>query len=367
MNKILFHLNCLEHGGAERVVSNLANQFAREGYEVIVVTEWEGEEEYQLDERVKRVHVGLKESDEKRSRISKAFRRFFYLRKYILQEKPDITLAFAQKAIYRALGATLFTKEKVIIAVRTDPVGHYDQLVDKIMIPILFPHAAGAVFQTEGQRDFFPKYIQEKSTIILNPLHDKYIEAKLPESRVKTVVHSGRIVDFKNQDMLIRAFAKVHEKHPEYDLKIYGGDSFDGTMQVLLKAIKECNAADYVKLMGNSDNLDKELANGALYAFSSDWEGLPNALLEAMALGLPVVATDCPCGGPRTVIQNEVNGLLVPIKNPKALEDGINRLIENPEFAEALGREAKKICEQLNGPAIIEQWRKYIEKTIEKE
>ena len=119
--------------------------------------------------------------------------------------------------------------------------------------------------------------------------------------------------------------------------------------------------------MGNSDKLDKELANGALYAFSSDWEGLPNALLEAMALGLPVVATDCPCGGPRTVIQNEVNGLLVPIKNPKALEDGINRLIENPEFAEALGREAKKICEQLNGPAIIDQWRKYIEKTIEKE
>lgn len=367
MNKILFHLNCLEHGGAERVVSNLANQFAREGYEVIVATEWEGEEEYQLDERVRRVHVGLKETDEKRSRISKAWRRFFYLRKFILEEKPDITLAFAQKAIYRALGAILFTKEKVIIAVRTDPVGHYDQLVDKVMIPILFPHAAGAVFQTEGQRDFFPEYIRKKSTIILNPLHDKYIEAKQPESRVKTVVHSGRIVDFKNQDMLIRAFAKVHEKHPEYDLKIYGGDSFDGTMQVLLKAIEDCGAADYVTLMGNSDSLDKELVNGTLYAFSSDWEGLPNALLEAMALGLPVVATDCPCGGPRTVIRDGVNGLLIPVKDQKAMEDGINRLIENPEFAEELGKEAKKICDKLNGPAIIDQWRKYIEKIIEKE
>ncbi len=367
MNKILFHLNCLEHGGAERVVSNLANQFAREGYEVVVATEWQGKEEYQLDERVKRIHVGLTESDEKRSRISKAIRRVIYLRKCILQEKPDVTLAFARKAIYRALQATLFTKEKVIIAVRTNPVGHYEGLMNRIMISSLFPHASGAVFQTEGQRDFFPKYIQEKSTIILNPLHDKYIEAKLPESRTKTVVHSGRIVDFKNQDMLIRAFVKVHEKHPEYDLKIYGGDSFDGTKQVLLKTIEECDAAEYVKLMGNSDNLDKELAKGALYAFSSDWEGLPNALIEAMALGLPVVATDCPCGGPRTVIQNEVNGLLVPIKDQKAMEEGIARLIENPDFAEALGREAKKICEQLNGPAIIEQWRKYIEKIIEKE
>lgn len=367
MKKILFHLNCLEYGGAERVVSNLANQFAKEGYEVIVATEWQGEEEYELDERVRRVHVGLKENDENRLRISKAWRRFFYLRQFILREKPDVTLAFAKKAIYRALGATLFTKEKVIIAVRTNPVGHYDYPIDRIMIPILFPHATGAVFQTKGQRDFFPKYIQEKSTIILNPLHDKYINTKLPENRVKTVVHSGRIVYFKNQDMLIRAFAKVHEKHPEYDLKIYGGDSFDGTMQVLLKTIEDCNADDYVKLMGNSDSLDRELINGALYVFSSDWEGLPNALLEAMALGLPVVATDCPCGGPGTVIEDGVNGLLIPIKDVKAMEDAINRLIENPEFAESLGREAKKICERLNGVAIIDQWRKYIEKITEKE
>ncbi|MBO5486163.1 MAG: glycosyltransferase, partial [Eubacterium sp.] len=177
VNKILFHLNCLERGGAERVVSNLANQFAREGDEVIVATEWEGEAEYSLDERVRRVHVGLKESDENRSRLSKAIRRFLYLRKFILQEKPDVTVAFAKKAIYRALAATLFTKEKVIIAVRTNPVGHYDQRIDKVMIPLLLSHAAGAVFQTEGQRDFFPKYIQNKSTIILNPLHDKYISA----------------------------------------------------------------------------------------------------------------------------------------------------------------------------------------------
>lgn len=364
MKKILFHLNCLEHGGAERVVSNLANQFAKEGYEVIVATQWQGKEEYALDERVKRVHVGLLESDENRSRIAKAFRRFMYLRKFILQEKPDVTLAFAKKAIYRTLGATLFTREKVIIAVRTNPEGHYDSKADRILIPLLFPHAAGAVFQTKGQRDFFPEFIRKKSVLILNPVHDKYIEAKLPEERTKTVVHSGRIVYFKNQEMLIRAFAKVHEKHPEYDLKIYGADSKDGTMQVLLNTIEECNAADYVKLMGNSDQLDKELVNGALYVFSSDWEGLPNALLEAMALGLPVVATDCPCGGPGTVIQNEVNGLLVPIKDQEALEQGINRLIEEPEFARQLGKEAKKICEKLNGPAIIDQWRMYIDKII---
>ncbi len=365
MNKILFHLNCLEYGGAERVVSNLANQFSREGYEVIVATEWEGEEEYKLDERVKRVHVGLKESDEKRSRISKVLRRVIYLRKCILQEKPDVTLAFARKAIYRALQATLFTKEKVIIAVRTNPVGSYDGSMGKILIPLLFSRAAGAVFQTVDQRDFFPECVRKKSVLILNPVHEKYINTTIPEKRCRTVVHSGRIVDFKNQDMLIRAFVKVHEKHPEYDLKLYGGDSFDGTWEILENTIKEHNAQDYVRLMGNSQTLEKDLIDGALFAFSSEFEGLPNALLEAMVMGLPVVATDCPCGGPRTVIQNEVNGLLVPIKDPKALEEGMNRLIENPEFAKNLGAEAKKISEKVNGSAIIDQWRKYIEKVIE--
>lgn len=367
MKKILFHLNCLEYGGAERVVSNLANQFAKEGYEVVVATEWEGKEEYPLDERVRRIHVGLKESDEKRSRIAKTLRRVVYLRKCILQEKPDVTLAFARKAIYRALQATLFTKEKVIIAVRTNPVGTYDGRIGKILVSLLFPSAAGAVFQTVDQRDFFPKSVREKSVLIWNPVHEKYINTNFPEKRSKTVVHSGRIVDFKNQDMLIRAFVKVHEKHPEYDLKLYGGDSFDGTWQILENTIKECNAKDYVHLMGNSLTLEKDLIDGALFAFSSELEGLPNALLEAMVMGLPVVATDCPCGGPRTIIEDGVNGLLVPIKNPEELEKAMNRLIEDPVFAESLGREAKKIAEKVNGPAIIEQWRKYIEEIIEKE
>ena len=92
---------------------------------------------------------------------------------------------------------------------------------------------------------------------------------------------------------------KVHEKHPDYTLKIYGPDSKDGTKEILESIIHENHAEDFVKLMGGSNTLEKDLADAALYAFSSDWEGLPNALMEAMALGLPVVSTDCPCGGPK--------------------------------------------------------------------
>lgn len=361
MRKIAFHLNCLEQGGAERVVTNLANQFVEKGYQVLIVTEWYGENEFQTDVRVRRVHVGLREGDETKPHPLQILLRIKYLRDFIKEEKPDILIPFARKALYRGLMAAYFIKIPVLISIRTDPVGHYDELSDKIQIPLLFPRADGCVFQTEGAREFFAPRLQTNSRIILNPINPKYIGVPAPEKRTKTVVQSGRLVDFKNQPMLIRAFVKVHEKHPDYDLKIYGGDSFDGTKEILEGLIAEHQARDYIHLMGASDTLEKDLADAALFAFTSDWEGLPNALMEAMALGLPIVATDCPCGGPRTIMTNEVDGLLIPIQDEKALEDGINRLIENPGLAEKLGMEARKIAERANGEAVFEQWRDYIE------
>ena len=365
MQKIAFHLNSLQQGGAERVVSNLANRFAKEGYEVVIATEWYGTDEFALDQKVRRVHVGLTKEDENRSRISKMLRRIWYLRRFMKKEKPDVVVAFTRGVLYRALAAGIGTGIPVVISVRTDPVGHYDKKADKLRIPLLFPHAAGCVFQTEGAKAFFAPYLQENSRIILNPLNPKYVGVPEPAVRTKDVVQSGRLVDFKNQPMLIRAFLKVHEKHPDYTLKIYGPDSKDGTKEILESIIHENHAEDFVKLMGGSNTLEKDLADAALYAFSSDWEGLPNALMEAMALGLPVVSTDCPCGGPKTLIEDGVNGLLVPIMDEK-MTDVILRLIEDRELAERLGREARKISERANEDAVFEQWQTYLQECCKK-
>lgn len=361
MRKIVFHLNCLEQGGAERVVTNLANWFAKEGYQVIIATEWYGDHEFQIDPAVRRVHVGLREGDDKKHRLVQFMLRVKYLRAFLREEKPDILIPFARKALYRGLMAAYFMKLPVLISIRTDPAGHYEEKLDKIQIPLLFPRADGCVFQTEGAREFFAPRLQKNSRIILNPINEKYIGVPKPEKRSKTVVQSGRLVDFKNQPMLIRAFVNVHEKHPDYELKIYGGDSFDGTKEILEGLIREFDAGSYIHLMGASDSLEKELTDAAVFAFTSDWEGLPNALLEAMALGLPVVATDCPCGGPRTIMTNEVDGLLIPIKDQEALEQGINRLIEDRDLAERLGNEARRIAERAGSRAVFEQWRDYIE------
>lgn len=359
--KIAFHLNCLEQGGAERVVTNLANQFVQEDYEVLIATEWYGKDEFWIDPRIRRVHVGLREEDEKKGRIRKFLLRIRYLREFMKQEGPDVLIAFAHRAIFRGLTAAIGTKIPVIISVRTDPTGHYDSFTDKVQIALLFDRAAGAVFQTEGAKEFFAPHLQEKSRIILNPIHPKYIDVPIPEERTKTVVQSGRLVDFKNQPNLIKAFIKVHEKHPDYCLKIYGPDSFDGTKEILENIIELHQAQEYVELMGGSDSLEKDLADAALYVFSSDWEGLPNALLEAMALGLPIVATDCPCGGPRTVLTDKVDGLLIPIKDVDALEEAMNWMLEHPAEAGQMGMEARKISEKANAQAIFEQWRDYIE------
>ena len=365
--RIAFHLNCLEQGGAERVVSNLANQFAKEGNEVFVATEWYGEDEYVLDEAVHRVHVGISSEDEGKNRLYLYNKRVKNLRQFIKREELDVLIAFAQSANYRSLKAAHGTGCPVCVCVRSNPYKNYSSWKSQLQIKALFPRATGFVFQTEMQRDFFPEYVRKKSTVILNPIHSKYIDEPISVERRKVVVHSGRLVDFKNQDVLIDAFEMVHQKHPDYVLEIYGPDSFDGTKELLEAKIKEYNAYNYVKLMGGSNQLEKDLKDGAVYAFSSEEEGMPNALMEAMALKLPVVATDCPCGGPATIIQDKKNGMLVPIKQPQKLADAICYMIEHPQEAEQMAIEAGKLGEIANAQAVYTQWKSYIDRMCRKQ
>ena len=365
MKSIAFHLNCLCQGGAERVVTNLANRFASEGYKVYVATEWYDENEFVLDPAVTRVHVGLKEGDQNKNRIAKFFLRIKYLKQFVKEYKPDVLVAFARKANYRALTAARNLGTPVVISVRIDPVGHYDHFTDKLQIKWLFPKAAGCVYQTQEQREFFKPYLQEKSRVIMNPITDKYFGAVHPEVKEKAVMHHARIVDFKNQPMLLRAFLKVHDKHPDYVLKVYGPDSKDGTWQKLEKIIADNNAENFIFLMGASNSLEKEIPKGELYAYSSDYEGMPNSLLEAMAMGMPVVSTDCPCGGPREVIEDGVNGFLIPVGDEDALADRICRLIEDKDLRESFGKKALEIEKKASADAVFAQWKEYLESIVD--
>lgn len=368
MKTIAFHLNNLERGGAERVVVTLSARFAEAGYRVLIATEEYGHHEFEPDARVERIHVGLRESDGSKGRITKFRLREKYLRDFLMEYRPDVIVTFANKADYRALTAAKGTGVPVVVAIRTTPTGgrgHYDTFFDRVQTRRLFPRAAGAVFQTTGQRDFFLPHLKCKTEIIMNPINERYFD--LPAvTREKSVVHHARLVDFKNQPLLIRAFLRAWERHPDYVLRIYGEDSGDGTKEQLEALIAERHAEEKVFLMGGNVDFEKEIPKGSVYVFSSDWEGLPNSLLEAMAMGMPVVATDCPCGGPATVIEDGVNGLLVPIKEEIPMAEAICRLIEDRDLAERFGLEAAKIKERANTEEVFRQWERYLQEVLHK-
>lgn len=365
IRRIVFHLNDLGHGGAQRFVSNLANRFAQENYEVYIATEWYAEDEFAIDPRIKRVHVGLSEADERKGRVAQFLIRLQNLKRFVQKVNPDVLVPIAQSANYRGLMACGKSDIPVVISIRTDPNGRYERFGDAFMIRHYFPKAAGCVYQTEDQRAFFKPYLQDGTRIILNPVNPKYFDAAYRQTD-KSVVQHARIAEPKNHIMLIRAFLKVHEKHPDYVLKIYGPDAGDGAWQKTEALIREKQAERFVFLMGDCDAPEKEIPKGSVYAFSSSYEGLPNTLLEAMAMGMPVVATDCPCGGPKTVIAHEENGLLVPNDDEDAMADGILRLIENPELAKRLGENARKIRSRTDIDLIYSQWRDYLEEVVAK-
>lgn len=366
MTKILFHHNCLEQGGAERVISNLANRLSQDGDEIIVATEWQGENEFRLEPEVRRIHVGLREDDEHKGRFAKIWIRMINLRKLIKAEKPDVVIGFTRKPLFRALMACMGINVPVIVAVRADPWYVYNGRGTKLAIKFLMPRADGAVFQTDLQRSFFPKYIQDKGVIILNPVNEKYFDDADKYQHEKKVISTGRLVDFKNQQMLLKAFVSIHDDFPEYSLELYGEDSFDGTKEILEKIISDNHAEDYIRLMGGSNELEKEIPKAEIFAFSSNSEGMPNSLLEAMCMGMPVVATDCPSGGPATIIDDGINGLLTPVGDEKAFAEAMSKLLTDKELAKALGENAKKLRDITNGDAIVASWRSYIDKTIQR-
>lgn len=364
--KILFHIHNLNRGGAERVVVNLSERFAKDGYEVLIAIEEAAEYEYEVPENVKRVDVGIKTDGNENlfSRFYSIRKRKNRLRELLKKEQPDLVIAFGKSANYRAVSAAKGICP-VLVSVRNDPKVDYVGRMNRLFCRKYLYRADGCVFQTEEARAFFPKKFTDRSRIILNPINDKYLQTEPAMDRKPVIVTAGRIAAQKDQEVLIRAFAALEKEFPEYRLHIYGADSGDGTKEVLERLITEKRLHEKVVFCGNSNYLEKEIADSALFVLSSDYEGLPNALMEAMAMGLPVVSTDCPCGGPAMLIENGVNGYLVPVKDVPAMAEAMKKVLSDPVHARELGLAALMIRDRANGAVIYEQWKQYAEELMQ--
>lgn len=364
MSKILFHINSMGKGGAERVISILSHYFAQDGYDVSVATLWNAEEEYALDPRVRRINVGLTKDEEKKGRLYKAMVRMLRYKGCIRKEKPDIVISFCANANFRSAYSLMGTKIPLLVSVRNDPQKDYAPYPKKCRY--MTKKAAGCVFQTPDAQKFFDAELQEKSRIIWNPLDEKYLSSGEKEEgssieRDKTIVNVGRITKQKNQMLLLKAFSKICDEFPDYQLLIYGEDA--GVKQELVTFCQEHKIMDRVLWMGASSTLEKDIKNAGVFVLSSDYEGMPNVLIEAMAMGIPSISTDCPCGG-SAMLMERYGGILTPVGDEEALANAMRKVLSDSEYARQLSENAKRVVEQVNPEKIYQEWKDYVETLI---
>jgi glycosyltransferase involved in cell wall biosynthesis len=223
----------------------------------------------------------------------------------------------------------------------------------------LLPLADGCVFQTEQAKAWFPQRLQRKSQVIMNQVDESFFSIPdAPEHGY--VMTAGRLTKQKNQAMLIRAFASITDKVDE-ELRIYGQGELEPELAALIRELK---MEDRIKLMGATDDVQSALAGASLFVLPSDFEGMPNALLEAMAAGRPCIATDCPCGGPRAALGDNEFGRLVAVGDEKGLADNMLELLQNITSSNILAHSARQKAAAFAPQKVFSVWREYVESII---
>jgi len=352
--KILFYISTIREGGAARVMVNLANQFCKEGYKVIFLTNFPDKNEYVLNNKIERISLEEKESAE--NILIKNFKRIKALRSLIKTSGVKYCVSFMQENNVRLIFATLFAKAKGIISIRTDPKKKYRGIRGFLISKFLYRLARGIVFQTKEAQEFFPKTIQDKSTIIFNPVADNFYQTER-DTDPKNIVTCGRLSAEKRYDLLIKAFARIFNKYPQENLLIYGQGKMKKDLELL---IAKLGLQNRVFLMGQSNDIANILAHAKIFVLSSDYEGMPNALMEALAVGVPSISTDCPCGGPRELIKNGENGLLVPCNSEEKLVLAMEKILSDYKRAAQMGQNARKSMQVFKTEVIFKQWEKFI-------
>ena len=356
--KIFFYINVLGGGGAERVIANLANQLTDTNNEVAVVTSYLINNEYTLNSRVKRFQ--LEECTYQDNFIRRNIRRVYRLRKILKKERPDILISFMAEPNYRAVLATVGLPTKTLISVRNDPNMEYIGKIGSFLAKNLLIHADGCVFQTSEAMEWFPQKLQKKSRIIYNAVRPDFYSVEREPIKGR-VVSCGRLSKQKNYSMLIKAFEEVVKKNSEAILCIYG----EGDLKKELEnEIESKNLQNRVFLKGSTNNVPAVLKNAEVFVLSSDYEGMPNALMEALTVGIPCVATDCPCGGPRMLIENEKNGILVPVNDSMHMADALEKVLSNEELADRLGKKARKSAVAYQSDKVFSDWLRYISEIV---
>lgn len=337
MNKsIAFITQTIQGGGAERVVSVLANALAEcVGIEVSVITFFPTEGEYELSSKVQRLSLftSLQEYRE-HSRC----RRLKQLRRVVLESNAEIVIPFLWFVGLYVFIALLGTKIKIIQTVRNDPVTVPKSKIKRALRNALLIFSWKGFVQTEAQRSYFPNIVRKKLSVIPNPIANEFFSVRADLIANDEIVMVGRLEDQKNHELLIEACKILREKKIDFKVYIYGEGSKELTIR---EQIDNANLAEQIKLCGRTLDVAEVYRNAGIYVLTSEFEGMPNSLMEAMAAGLACVSTNCPTG-PSDLIIDKKNGYLIDVGDVKMLAQRLEILLNSPSRRKAIGDEAKK-------------------------
>lgn len=390
-NKISFFIDSLTMGGAERVISVLSRELIAKGYTVDVLMLYKRPVVYTMPEGVHLYHA---EDMPVTTGWGKFFRKFlekcmhlqvrywnpllrklghhdyprvnetgmyFYAnyalpyREYLKRNPGCTAFGFLIRSNIAMLMAAKGLDVKAVFCERNHPV-RPDMPANIIRIrDRITRRCSAAVFQTQEERDYYT-WLKCPTAVIPNPVKED-LPAPFTGERRHEIVNFCRLNKQKNIPLLIGAFEKLLRVYPDYTLRIYGrGDEKDN----LVALTREKGLEDFVFFEDFASDVHDRIRDAAMYVCSSDFEGLSNSMLEAMAIGMPCVCTDCEGGGARMMIRHGENGLLTPIGDEQALYEAMKKLAEDPGLAARLGSEAAKVRRELSIEQIAERWESII-------
>lgn len=361
--RILFITNSLGFGGAEKMLTFVANSLCARG-NAVSIANLNGVPEY-VNAHRREIAKGIAIYEMEPGFSKTASAKIQFVLHAAKKETADVLIGFTEtpNVIARIAGGLLGIPS--IMSERGDPVqtGIGKGLKNRLVLALI-KTSRGGVFQTEGAMRFYGKGLQRRGVVIPNPI---FVDGEIPqvdcEERKKTVVSVGRLDNFqKRYDVMLDAFKMFSQKHPQYKLKLYG----KGADEELIRSwVVERDLENKVEFMGLTTQPMQDIASEGMFLITSDFEGISNALLEAMAVGLPCVSTDHTPGGARLLIQNGENGLLAPVEDAVGLSEAMCRFADDPAFAQKCGERAKEVTARFAPDRIIDMWERYIQKICE--
>lgn len=350
---VLFIAANLNSGGAERVMSLLAKQFIENGYEVGFVFLKKDIRFYPLPQNVK-IKVAEKECGS-----DSLIKKLFWMRKYIKQNKPDAIFAFRIAIYCVTLLSLLGVKVPVIASERNDP--RFNSLAWKVIQAVLLPLARSLVVQTQQIKNYFPKFIQKTTTVIINPVREDvfYENANGSCKKENRIISVARLDSQKNQQMMIRAFAKIANEFPDWQLVIFGEGPLRATLEFLVSSLK---LQGRVLLPGRTEQVIDELRKSKVFCFSSDYEGLSNSMIEALCVGLPIITTKV--SGTEDIIVDGENGFIVPVNDEDAMAHSLRGLMADEHLMKKMGEQNRQKAHLFSIENIYAQWEKLIQSVV---